>query len=334
MTQISPDLFMDALFGYQKAAAIKAALALDLFTAIAATGGDVDGIAARTDASVRGVRILCDYLTVQGFLDKEQTRYRLTPATEAFLTTTSPAWMGSVADFAAAPEMMALWLDDPVSYVRFGGAAGLGSLAPGHPVWVKFAKAMVPFIGPTALAVAAEVAAWPAPPRKVLDVAAGHGMFGITIAKAAPHAEITAIDWQAVLEVAEANAAEAGMSARYHARPGSAFELDWGSDFDLVLLANFLHHFDAETCIDLLAKARGSLTPNGRVLAVEFVPNEDRVSPPFPAMFAFMMLGSTPHGDAYTARQFEEMGRSAGFLTTTIKPLLPTPQSLVSFEPA
>lgn len=242
--------------------------------------------------------------------------------------------MGSIADFIASPEMISLWLDDPVSYVRNGGSAGLANLTPENPVWVKFAKAMVPLMGPPAEAIAAEVSAWPAPPHQVLDIAAGHGMFGIALARAIPQAEITAIDWQAVLAVAKENAAAAGVSQRYHTRPGSAFETDWGSDFDLVLLTNFLHHFDQETCVSLLAKARNSLTSNGRVFAVDLVPNEDRVSPPFPAMFAFMMLGSTPRGDAYTARQFEDMGRQAGFRKTTIKALPPSPMSLVTFEPA
>jgi 2-polyprenyl-3-methyl-5-hydroxy-6-metoxy-1,4-benzoquinol methylase len=171
-------------------------------------------------------------------------------------------------------------------------------------------------------------------PRRLLDVAAGHGMFGIALAQAVPQAEVTAIDWQAVLAVAEKNAAAAGISERYRTIPGSAFEVDWGNNFDIVLLTNFLHHFDQETCIGLLAKARKSLTPNGRVLAVEMVPNEDRVSPPFPAMFSFMMLGSTPHGDAYTAHQFDGLGRAAGFRATAVKVLPPSPMSLVSFEQA
>lgn len=69
-------------------------------------------------------------------------------------------------------------------------------------------------------------------------------------------------------------------------------------------------------------------------MAVEFLPNEDRVSPRFPAMFAFQMLGSTPQGDAYTAREFEEMGRAAGFAKVIAKRLPPTPQSLILFEQA
>jgi CheY-like chemotaxis protein len=121
---------------------------------------------------------------------------------------------------------------------------------------------------------------------------------------------------------------------RYRTVPGSAFEVDWGSGYDLVLLTNFLHHFDQETCVGLLERARRSLGEGGRVLAVEFVPNEDRVSPPFPAMFAVMMLGSTPSGDAYAAREFEEMGRAAGFARIRVDPLPPSPQSLVTFEQA
>lgn len=335
MTEPSADHFLDALLGYQKTAAIKAALGLDLFTAIVQTDGDPAHVAAQTGASTRGVRILCDELTVLGFLEKDRNcRYRLTRATEVFLTTPSSSWMGSVVDFLAAPEMMALWLDDPVSYVRNGGSPGLGTVAPDNPVWIKFAKAMAPFQAPAANGVVQDVGAWPSPPRKVLDVAAGSGMFGIAVAQAVPGAEITAIDWQAVLSVANENAALAGVAARYRTIAGSAFEVDWGAGFDLVLLSNFLHHFDAETGVGLLTKARGSLAPKGRVLVVEMVPNEDRISPPYPAMFSFMMLACTPHGEAYTARELEDMGRRAGLAMIAVKALPPSPMSLVGFEQA
>lgn len=330
--EVSPNLFLDALLGYQKTAALKAALALDLFSAIAETDGAPDSIGRRVQASSRGVRVLCDYLTIQGFLQKADACYRLTPSTTAFLTKSSPAWMGSVADFLAAPEMMSLWLDDPAAYVRNGGSVGLANIAPDHPLWVTFARAMVPFMAPLAGTLAAEVSGWDPPVRSVLDIAAGHGMFGIAIGKAVAGVEIIAVDWDAVLRVAEANAEAEGLASRYRLKPGSAFDVDWGSDFDLVLLTNFLHHFDRETCIALLSKARQSLGPQGRVVAAEFVPNEDRISPPFPAMFAFMMLGSTPLGDAYTEREYTEMGRAAGFTRVSVRPVPPTPQSFITFD--
>src|ERR1700758_1379280 len=332
MVDISPDAFVDAVSEYQKTAAMKAALALDLFTAIASENGELELISKRVQASERGVRMLCDYLTVQGFLQKEVGRYRLTPSTSAFLTSSSPAWMGSIVDFIAAPEMTTLWLEDPVAFVRNGGSVGLGNMAPDNPVWVKFARAMVPFVTQTAQDIAQQVSTWPTAPKRVLDIAAGHGVFGIAIAKAVPGAEIVATDWHAVLEVAKENAVAAGVSARYHTIAGSAFEVEWGTDFDLVLITNFLHHFDPPTYVEVLSKVRGSLSPGGRALAVDFVPNEDRVSPPFAAAFSFVMLASTPRGDAYTAPEFEEMGREAGFSTVSVAPLPPSPQSLVVFE--
>ncbi len=82
----------------------------------------------------------------------------------------------------------------------------------------------------------------------------------------------------------------------------------------------------------MLAKARASLTPSGKAVAVEFVPNEDRVGPPLPASFSFVMLGSTRNGDAYTASEFDAMARDAGFRGARVTPAGPTPQSFVLFE--
>jgi SAM-dependent methyltransferase len=332
VSDVAPDRFIDNVFAYQKTAAVKAAVELDVFSAIGAGASTVDALAARVNASPRGVRILCDYLTVQELLIKEGDRYRLTPSSEVFLDRRSPACMASVIDFLAAPELMRLYLDDPASYVRNGGAIGLANLAPDHPVWVKFARAMVPFVAPVAQGIAAEVARWPNPPRKVLDIAAGHGVFGIEIGKAVAKARIVALDWKTVLEVAIENARRAGLAERYGTIAGSAFEVEWGDGYDLILMPNFLHHFDRDGCVDLLERARRVLVPGGAVLVVEMVPNDDRVSPPFPAMFAFVMLGSTPKGDAWTAKELESMGRAAGFARSQIQALPPSPQTMAVFS--
>lgn len=332
MAPISPDLFMESVLAYQRTAAIRAAVELDLFSEIAAGNGTVDDLSARTRATPRGIRILCDFLTVSGHLEKREGRYRLTPSTAAFLDRGAPSFMGDVVAYLAAPEMMELFLRDPAAFVRNGGSIGLANNAPDHPIWVTFARAM----GPSRVALATRVATELAPPSpcRVLDVAAGHGMFGIAIARGVAGAQITAVDWEAVLEVARENAVAAGVSTRYRTVAGSAFESEWGKDFDLILFANFLHQLDRDGCVTLLRKARDGLALGGRVAAVEFVPDEDRVSPPLPAMFAFQMLGSTPGGDAYTAADFESMGRAAGLGNITVTPLRPTPQSLVVFERA
>ena len=232
------------------------------------------------------------------------------------------------------PQYTALLLDDPAGYVRNGGATGLAVVAPDNPVWVAFAEGMAnnPVIGGSIEALAAEVAGWRAKPGKVLDIAAGHGQFGINIAKVAPAAEIVAVDWASVLVLARQNAKAAGVEARYTTIAGSAFDVDWGKDYDLILLPNFLHHFDAATCTALLKKVRAGLTPNGSVIAVEDVASEDGVSAPFGAGFSFRMLATTPAGEAYTETDLNGMARAAGFSGVSISPIPQSPASIVTFE--
>src|SRR5262249_19166762 len=161
---------------------------------------------------------------------------------------------------------------------------------------------------------------------RVLDVAAGHGLFGIAVARQYPRATITALDWRYVLAVAAENAQRAGVADRLRLLPGSAFEVGWGGPYDVGLLTNFLHHFDLPTCEMLAARAHAALAPGGRALTLEFIPDPDRVSPPATATFALVMLATTARGDAYTFAEYEGVFAKAGFVRSEFHPLPPTTQ--------
>ena len=332
MKAISANAVYDTALAYQKTAALIAAVKLDLFTELGRGKSSAVALAAVTHASERGIRILCDYLTVIGFLSKDGSSYGLTPVSSRFLDQSSPSVVSDALDFLAAPEMIALTLDDPVAYVRRGGSPGLASVSPNNPLWVRFARAMVPFAATTAKRVAAYIAAQPKPPRKVLDIAAGHGLYGIEVARMSCETSVTAVDWEQVLAVARGNAEAAGLQDRYRAIAGSAFELPFESGFDLVLLPNILHHFSHQDCVRLLSKAKAALSNSGQVLAIDFVPNPDRISPPEAASFAFRMLATTPNGDAYTLADYQAMAKEAGFAGATSRPLSPTPETLIIFN--
>jgi ubiquinone/menaquinone biosynthesis C-methylase UbiE len=164
---------------------------------------------------------------------------------------------------------------------------------------------------------------------KILDIAAGHGLYGLAFATKNPQAEIVALDWPNVLEVAKENAQQVGAGGRYTTIEGSAFDVDYGTGYDLVLLTNFLHHFDPPTCETLLRKVHAALADGGRAVTLEFVPNEDRISPPEAAGFSVMMLGSTPSGDAYTFSELGRMASNAGFTSSQMHPLPPSIQTVV-----
>jgi len=328
-SQPTPALLFDTINAHQRTEAIKAAIELNLFSAIAAGNTSAKEIAQACGASQRGTRILCDYLVIIGFLTKQDDNYGLTPDSAMFLDKNSPAYMGTVIEFMLSP-MITDNFNDLTAVVRKGGSISEeATIAPDHPVWVKFARAMAPMMALPAQMLAPMVDPNANEKLRILDIAAGHGLYGLAFAKRNPQAEVTAVDWAGVLEVATENAQAAGVAERYHTKPGSAFNVDYGTGYDIVLLTNFLHHFDPPTCETLLRKVHGALADGGRAVTVEFVPNPDRVSPPQAAAFSLMMLGGTPSGDAYTFAELETMFRNAGFAQSEWLELPPTIQRVV-----
>ncbi|MGB7547282.1 MAG: class I SAM-dependent methyltransferase [Terracidiphilus sp.] len=327
---LTPGLVFDMLQAHQRTAALKAAIDLDVFRAVGEGPGDVASIARHCAASERGIRILCDFLTIYGVLVKEDGRYRHTPTSAAFLDPRSPASMASIAQFLSNPAMHEPY-DHLAEIVRAGrtNMAGDGSVEPENPIWVQFAETMGPMMAPMAGPLGAVVLDGHAGPMRVLDIAAGHGLFGIEIAKQNPAAHVTGLDWAPVLRVALDNARRAGVHERYNMLPGSAFEVDFAGPYDAVLLTNFLHHFDKPTCVGLLKKVHAALRPGGRAATLEFVPNEDRVSPPMPAAFSLTMLTSTIGGDAYPLSELTAMYTAAGFLGITAHPIPMSPHTIV-----
>jgi len=318
----NPGLVFDMVNAHQRTAALKAAIDLDLFRAVGDGPGDTVSIARHCAASERGIRILCDFLTINGVLAKQDGHYKHTPSSAAFLDPRSPACMASVAQFLSNPQMNESYAH-LAEVVRSGRTIlpGSGSVEPENPVWVEFAEQMAPMMGPLAAPLGAMVLEGRKDPMRVLDIAAGHGLFGIEIAKQNPLSNVTGLDWAPVLRVALENARKAGVLDRYDMLPGSAFEVDFGGPYDAVLLTNFLHHFDQPTCIGLLKKVRAALKPGGRAVTLEFVPNEDRVSPPAPAAFSLIMLATTAAGDAYTLIELTAMYQAAGFTGVVGNPI-------------
>lgn len=330
----TPEIIFEAITAYQKSAALCGAIELDLFTAIAEGATTVPAIAARVQGRERATRILCDYLVVTDFLTKQNGEYGLTEASALFLNRRSPAYLGTVTGFLNS-EYLKRANSDFAAVVRKGSTllGGEGSMDPEHPMWVDFARGMMPMMAPAAEAIAGLIEADKGEPMRVLDIAAGHGVFGVTVARRNPQAEVTAVDWKSVLTVAQENAEAAGVADRFRQLPGSAFDVEFGEGYDVALVTNFFHHFDQPTCVGLMRKIHAALKQGGRAVTLEFVPNEDRVTPPMSAKFPLMMLASTVAGDAYTFAQYDEMFRAAGFRRSELhQPPMTPEQVIVSYK--
>ena len=315
----TPERIFNAINAYQQTEAIKTAVELGIFTAIAEGNRTAGTIAKRCAAAERGVRTLCDFLTIHGFLTKEGAAYALAPESALFLDCHSPAYIGDAIDFLLTEHVRECNARLTEAVRRGGTALGEGTLTPENPDWVKFAQAMMPLMHWPAEMMATELRKG-GEAHKVLDIAASHGIFGIAVAKQNPGAHIYAADWKNVLEVASKNALTMGVGDRYHLLPGSAFETDFGGGYDLVLVPNFLHHFDIPTCTTFMRKVYAALAPGGRAAIAELVPNPNRVTPPAAAAFSMMMLATTPSGDAYTFAELEQVSKDAGFARVELAP--------------
>jgi 2-polyprenyl-3-methyl-5-hydroxy-6-metoxy-1,4-benzoquinol methylase len=325
--QPDPSVIFDTLNAYQRSFALKAAIEYDIFTEIGRGKKTPETLANAAGASARGVRILCDFLVINGLLAKSADGYGLTIDSATFLDRNSPAYFGIAAEFLLDQRLIGPFLNLG-EVVRTGRTTlpGEGTVSTDNPLWIDFAKQMAPMVYPAALEIAELINGDGA--VRVLDIAAGHGLFGITVAQRNRQARITALDWPDVLAVATENAQKFGVADRHTVLPGDAFEVDFGGPYDLVLVTNFFHHFDQRTCEKLMRKVHAALAGGGRCVNLDFVQNEDRVSPPTAAAFAMMMLGTTVAGDVYTSSEYEAMFRNAGFSSTEVRWLTRSPEAI------
>ncbi|MBM3785519.1 MAG: class I SAM-dependent methyltransferase [Acidobacteria bacterium] len=322
----TPERIFQTLTAFQQSAALKGAIDLELFTAIDQGANTVPALTARCGGTERSVRILCDYLTVSGFLTKSGDTYGLAADSALFLVKDKLTYLGTASTFLCHNYMKSAAADVAETVRR--GTSILDANAYfdiENQAWVDFAKGMMPMMIPAAQYMATLVDA----PERVLDVAAGHGIFGILTAQKHPATVVDALDWPSVLEVAAGLAAKFGVADRWNAVPGSAFEVELTRKYDAIYVTNFYHHFDPPTCVQLAAKWKAALKPGGQMITVEMIPDPGRVTPPMHAAFPLVMLLNTPAGDAYTFAEYDNIFRQAGFASNVLHQVPGGPQRVI-----
>lgn len=312
----SPSRLTDSAFAFQRTAALRAAVGIDVFTAIGEGYGTPTALAARCSAAERGIRVLCDYLVALDLLELTEGRYAAAPDAAVYLDRRSPAFIGDALNFVASDTALKAVLSDPTSVVRRGGTI-LGDCehhgAPDQTDWTTYARAVAPMMARLAAFLADLVTGGTGPANRILDIAAGPGQNGIALAKHLPDARVTAVDWPNVLEVAKENARAASIGERWQALPGSALEIEFGGPYDVALIARFLSLPAPGDREALLRRVHAALAPGGRVVVLDILLNDDRVSPPFAAAMNFNVLATTPSGQVQTEGELEALLKGTGF---------------------
>lgn len=314
-TSANPGRILDLSWGIARTGALTAALDLDVFTHVeegAATAADV---AERCGADPGATATLLTCIASLGLLraergDGEDTTYALAPDAEAFLVRTSPKYLGDLRHMHHEINFPR-WPRLAETVVRGAPSDDLFA-TDGSEIWTK----VTPYLDQLANANAgwltkALAHALPADPR-ILDLGCGSGACSRMLARTSSGATVVAVDRPEVVEQALRRAADAGLGDRIEGRGGDLRDTDWDGPYDLVLLSNVLHGYDATTSVELLRRAASVLAPGGRVAVFEIVVDPRHpLDNPVATFFSLQML-QTSGGRAHSAADYATLLRDAG----------------------
>jgi hypothetical protein len=311
---VTPDRIQQLAWGYTAPMILEAAVRLRVFDALDAGPKTAPQVVAQTGASPRGVRLLLNALVGLELLAKKGDAYALTPESAAYLVSTKPEYRGGMLRHASG-HLMPHWLK-LTDAVRTGKPPiSVNQEKTGGDFFHEFVEDMFPLGYPSAKALADHLLAKaPAGPYRVLDLAAGSGVWSIALAEKSPQVQVTVVDWPAVIPVCQKVTARRGVGDRYRYVPGDLLKADFGAGYQAATLGNILRSEGEARSRALLKKTFAALAPGGVIAIAEMTPNEDRTGPSFALIFAVNMLVHTDEGDTFTFGEISAWLREAGFV--------------------
>jgi 3-hydroxy-5-methyl-1-naphthoate 3-O-methyltransferase len=311
--QPTPERLMQFAWGHAAPLILEAALKFRVFDLLDQSPRTVEELASQSGASVRGLTAILNALVGLELLARRGNRYALTPESAAFLVSTKPAYHGGFFQHMSQ-QVMPHWLQ-LTEAVRTGRPVVAGNQeASGAEFFAEFVEGLFPVSYRAAQVLGEHLGISKATaPVKVLDLAAGSGVWGIALAHQSPHVRIHAVDWPRVLQVTKAIAQRQGVGARLETTAGDLLEADFGTGHQVATLGHIIHSEGRERSRRLLRKTFKALAPGGTIAISEFVPNDDRTGPVTPLIFAVNMLVHTEEGDTFTFAEMAEWLEAAGF---------------------
>jgi SAM-dependent methyltransferase len=314
----TPERIMQIGWGFAPMFSLATALELRLFAHVAGGKTTQAALEAATGASRRGLGMLLNAMVGLGFLTRagsgEAARYGLAPDAEAFLVEGRPGYHGGIVCLAAR-RFIQDWAK-LTDCVRTGKPViAVDKPEEGVTLWTELVDALFPMGYAAAAHVGRELRRLhPSGTLRLLDVAAGSGVWGIAAAQHDPAVHVVAFDLPETLAHTRRWASQCGVADRFEFRAGDIREGDLGSaEFDAVILGHICHSEGAEHSRRLLAKVARALKPGGTIVIADMLPDEDRSGPPFPLLFALNMLAHTTEGDTFTFAEYEAWLREVGF---------------------
>ncbi len=312
--QVTPERLMELSFAYAPPLIISAGVSNKVFDSLEDGAKTAEHVAGQTGASARALRILMNALVGLDLLKKDRNeKYSLTPESAAFLLSNKP---GTHAGFfgTIAPQIISRWLRLS-DIVREGRpAVAVNQEAEGTEFFSQLVENIIPMSYPPAQKLGDHLKlARTRNEIRVLDLAAGSGIWGIALARKSPRVRVTAVDWAGMIPTAKRITQKFGVGDRFNYVEGDILDANFGSGYDVATLGHILHSEGEERSRQLLKKTFRALKSGGTIAIAEWLVDDDRTKPLPSLMFAVQMLVNTEKGDTFSFNEIKSWLQEAGF---------------------
>jgi SAM-dependent methyltransferase len=304
--QVTPERIMQMAWGYVPPLVLEAAIRHRVFDVLDGGPKDIWEVQKATGASARGLTAIMDALVGLNFLLKdEQGRFALTPESQTFLVSTQPSFQGGMIKHCSE-QLIPRWLHLNEVVATGEPVSAVNEEKSGAEFFHDFVLDIFPMSYPAAQFLAGHMNFGSAGnPVRVLDLAAGSGVWGIAQAQSSPRVRVTAVDWPEVIPVTKKTSSKFGLAERFSFVEGDLHDADFGSGYALATLGHILHSEGEAWSRKLLAKTFQALASGGTIAVQEFLVNRERTGPLNGLFFAVNMLVNTKEGNTWS---FEEIG--------------------------
>lgn len=312
--RITSERLQELGFAYAPPLIISAAVSNKVFDTLGNGAKTAEQLSKETGASVRGLRAIMDALVGLDLLKKDRKgKYSLTPESEAFLISNKP---GTVAGFfrSILPQLNSRWLrlSDAVRDGR--PVVAVNQEADGTEFFSQLVENIIPMSYPGAQKLGDHLKVANAKNDiRVLDLAAGSGIWGIALAGKSPRVRVTAVDWAGMIPTTKRVTEKFGVRDRFDFVEGDLLQADFGKGYDIATLGHILHSEGEQRSRQLLKKTFGALKPGGTSAIAEWLVNDRRTEPTHSLMFAVQMLVNTECGDTFSFNEIRNWLEDAGF---------------------
>ncbi len=295
---------------YWYSCTLHAGVQLDIFTGTGDKKIDARTLAEKLDADEHGVKVLLNALCAMGLLDKSDGFYSNTPLSRKFLCTDSKEYKGNM--IMHHHHLMASWnqLGDTV-------ISG-GPVKENSKDFVSEEKKRESFLlGMFNTAMLNAPGVVPivdfSSKKSLLDLAGGPGTYAIQFCMRYPDLNAVVFDFPTTEPFFDQTVKQFNMEKRVKFMAGNLLTDDIGGNYDAAWLSHILHSESHADCCMFIQKVYDALEPGGKIVIHDFILDNDKTAPEFPALFSLNMFLRTKQGRAYSKEEIVDMLEKAGF---------------------